>query len=450
MLTGKKRDFRKVIRHNTSVVNLTVLLFFSALFFVSLRSLFQFLDYVPSLSVISILFIVSGLVILSLYLVKGISKSAIHEITKSRYTEAINQQQIKRLNVLHSVEKAITSSLDLRATINILLEQVTTHFSIDAASVLLFNQHTQKLEYVVSKGFRSDALQYTKLRLGESNAGRAANERRIVTILNLSEQAGGFARSDQFPNEKFISYFAVPLIAKDEVKGVLELFHRTPLSSDPEWLVFIETIAHQAAIALDNASVFDDLQRSNNELTHAYDTTIEGWSRAMDLRDKETEGHTQRVTDITLRMARELKIKDEEFVHIKRGALLHDMGKMGVPDNILLKPGPLTEEEWKIMKRHPEFAYEMLYPIAYLRPALDIPYYHHERWDGTGYPKGLKAAYIPLSARIFAVIDVWDALCSDRPYRPAWTKEKAQEYIDSNQGTHFDPEVVNVFSNIEL
>jgi HD-GYP domain-containing protein (c-di-GMP phosphodiesterase class II) len=232
--------------------------------------------------------------------------------------------------------------------------------------------------------------------------------------------------------------------------GVLELFHRSPLASDPEWLEFLETIANQAAIAIDNASLFDGLQRSNIELTLAYDTTIEGWSRALDLRDKETEGHTQRVAEKTLSVAREIRVKEEELLHIKRGALLHDMGKMGIPDSILLKPGPLTEEEWEIMRRHPEHAYDMLYPIEYLRPALDIPYYHHEKWDGTGYPKGLKGEEIPLAARIFAVVDVWDALCSDRPYRSAWTKEKADEHIRSLPGTHFDPKVVKVFLNMGL
>ena len=124
---------------------------------------------------------------------------------------------------------------------------------------------------------------------------------------------------------------------------------------------------------------------------------------------------------------------------------MHDIGKMGVPDNILLKPGPLTEEEWEIMRKHPQFAYELLTPIDYLHQALDIPYSHHEKWDGTGYPRGLKGEEIPLAARIFAVVDVWDALTSERPYRPAWSREKAIEYIKTQSGVHFDPQVVEVF-----
>jgi HD-GYP domain-containing protein (c-di-GMP phosphodiesterase class II) len=189
--------------------------------------------------------------------------------------------------------------------------------------------------------------------------------------------------------------------------------------------------------------------RAAVELARAYDTSLDGWSRALDLRDKETEGHTQRVTDMTLRLARAMGVAEGDLVDIRRGALLHDIGKMGIPDSILLKPGPLTEEEWKVMRRHPVYAYDFLSPTPYLRPALDIPYCHHEKWDGTGYPRGLRGEGIPRAARIFAVADVWDALRSDRPYRAAWTAVKAREYIREQAGKHFDPRVVEVFLRIE-
>ena len=189
----------------------------------------------------------------------------------------------------------------------------------------------------------------------------------------------------------------------------------------------------------------EERKKSVEELRIAYDATIEGWSQAMDLRDKETEGHTQRVTAITLKLAREIGIPEEGLTHIRRGTLLHDIGKLGVPDAILHKPGSLTPEEWSIMLKHPEYAYRMLQPVEYLRPAMDIPYCHHERWDGTGYPRGLKGEEIPLAARIFAVIDVWDALTSDRPYRQAWSKEKAFAYILEQRDKHFDPQVLDVF-----
>ncbi|MEK6580943.1 MAG: HD-GYP domain-containing protein [Nitrospirota bacterium] len=195
-------------------------------------------------------------------------------------------------------------------------------------------------------------------------------------------------------------------------------------------------------------NMLEDVTESYKELVLAYDTTIEGWSNALDYRDKETEGHSQRVTEITIEIARASGMSEEELVHVRRGALLHDIGKLGVPDSVLLKPGKLTEEEWVLMKNHPVIAYELLSPIAFLRPALDIPYYHHEKWDGTGYPQGLKAEQIPIAARIFAIVDVWDALRSDRPYRPAWSSEKAKDYILSLKGIQFDSELVELFFKV--
>jgi putative nucleotidyltransferase with HDIG domain len=237
-------------------------------------------------------------------------------------------------------------------------------------------------------------------------------------------------------------------LAKGELEGVLEVFHRSPFEPDSDWMGFLESLAGQAAIAIDNASLFDSLQRANRELAAAYDTTLEGWSKALDLRDEETEGHTLRVTTLTVELARRLGIPDRDLVHIRRGALLHDIGKMGIPDHILRKPGPLTDDEWVLMRKHPVYAYDLLAAIPYLRPALDIPYSHHEKWDGLGYPRGLKGDAIPLAARIFAVVDVWDALTSDRPYRAAWPREQALVHIREQAGKHFEPAVVEAFLEI--
>lgn len=191
-----------------------------------------------------------------------------------------------------------------------------------------------------------------------------------------------------------------------------------------------------------------ELHRAHVDLAEAYESTIEGWSRVLDLRDKETEGHTQRVTEMTLRLAHALGIPEDEIVHIRRGALLHDIGKMAIPDSVLQKPGPLSESEWQQMRLHPEYAHQMLFPIVYLRPALDIPYCHHEHWDGSGYPRGLKGNQIPLAARIFAIVDVWDALLSNRPYRKGSNEESVLDYIKKHAGTYFDPVLVDSF--IEL
>jgi putative nucleotidyltransferase with HDIG domain len=304
------------------------------------------------------------------------------------------------------------------------------------------------LEFGAERGFRTPAIRKAKVRLGESYAGRAALERELVQIKNISAESDNLFLADLLNGEDFVCYYGLPLISKGQVKGVLEVFQRVPHEPDAEWLDFLNVLAGQAAIAIENAMLFESLQRSNLELTLAYEATIEGWSRALDLRDKETEGHTLRVTEMTVQLARTFGLSETELVQVRWGSLLHDIGKMGVPDGILLKSSPLTEEEWVAMKKHPTFAYQMLSPIRYLRQALDIPYCHHEKWDGSGYPHGLPGNQIPLVARIFAVVDVWDALSSDRPYRPAWPRDKIRAHILALSGTHFDPVVVDKFMEI--
>jgi HD-GYP domain-containing protein (c-di-GMP phosphodiesterase class II) len=288
-------------------------------------------------------------------------------------------------------------------------------------------------------------LQHTHLQIGEGLAGQAVQERRLVHVPDLNVRKTGLLRSPLFSRENFIAYYAIPLIVKGEVLGVLETFHRSALSSNQDWTNFLITLAGQAAIAIDNSMLFKGLQHSNVELTLAYDKTIDGWSRALDLRDKETEDHTRRVTELTLHLARRMGIPDAELIHIRRGATLHDIGKVAMPDNILFKPGPLTEDEWKIMRRHPLIAEELLKPISHLAAALPIPRFHHEKWDGSGYPDGLAGESIPLAARLFAFADVYDALTSDRPYRRAWSQADALDYIQKNSGAHFDPKIVPVF-----
>jgi HD-GYP domain-containing protein (c-di-GMP phosphodiesterase class II) len=275
-----------------------------------------------------------------------------------------------------------------------------------------------------------------------------AKEQRLLKIDHLKEQPADPFISGLVANEGFVSYMGVPLIIKGKVKAVLELYHRAELHPYAEWLDFLNKLTGQAVIAIENASLVTNLEQSNHELSQAYDATIEGWSRALDLRDKETEGHSQRVTQMTVSLARAFGLGEAELVQVRRGSLLHDIGKMGVPDAILFKPSKLTDEEWVAMKMHPTFAYDLLAPVHYLQLALDIPYCHHEKWDGSGYPRGLKAEQIPRAARMFAVVDVWDALCSDRPYRSGWAKEKVREHILASAGTHFDPQVVDGFMKL--
>jgi putative nucleotidyltransferase with HDIG domain len=355
-------------------------------------------------------------------------------------------RRLQHIQALHKIDMAISESFDLRSTLKVILDQAVAGLEVDAAALLLLDPYAQSLHYAAGLGFRTREVEGRSLPLGEGRSGLAALERRtlITPVLKASDLGPG----PLMAKEGFVSHCAAPLITKGRVEGVLEIFHRSRLSPEKEWLEFLETLAGQAAMALESVQLFDALQRTNIELSQAYDATIDGWSHALDLRDRETEGHTQRVTEITVRLARVMGIGDAELVHVRRGALLHDIGKMGVSDSILLKPGPLTDDGWTQMRDHPRVAYDLLSRVAYLKPALDIPYCHHEKWDGTGYPRGLKGEQIPFAARIFSVVDVWDALNSDRPYRLAWTAPKAREYILSESGKHFDPQVVEAFSGM--
>jgi putative nucleotidyltransferase with HDIG domain len=356
-----------------------------------------------------------------------------------------SQRRLRQVEALHAIDLAINASLDLRATLNVLLKHVETLLGADATDILLFYPPLGQFKFSAGRGFRTDDLQRAYVRSGASFAGQAALERKIIVVAaDLASQTQADT-SAMYRKEGFVAYAGVPLIAKGEIKGVLEVYHRSVHRPEAEWLNLLETLAGQAAIAIDNAQLFENVQQSNIELALAYDATIAGWSRAMDLRDRETEGHTQRVTELTLKLARAMKISEPELAHIRRGALLHDIGKMGVPDNILLKSDQLTAEEWEKMRQHPGWAYEMLSSIRYLQPALDIPYCHHEKWDGTGYPRGLKGEEIPIAARIFAIADVWDAVTSDRPYRKGWSEEAALAYIEEQSGKYFDPKVVQEF-----
>ncbi len=367
--------------------------------------------------------------------------NSIHRISLNERTH----RQVRHLNAMHTIDRAITGSLDLTITIEILLEQVLTISGADAADVVTLDLETQKIIYLTGKGFRSGLKMHREIPLGSGLASRVILSRRPVFIdSEVPGEVDNKAFCD-FPEEGFKAYHAWPLITKGQVKGVLEVFHRRPFHPGKEWLDFLSTLAAQAAVAIDNTFLLDALQTSNQELMVAYDATLEGWARALELHDQETEGHSRRVIDMTILLARSMGIEEREIVHIRRGALLHDIGKMGIPDEILKKPGNLTEKEWRIMMKHPEYAFKMLYPIHYLRPALDIPYAHHEKWNGTGYPRNLKKEKIPFAARVFSVIDVYDALLSARPYRDPWPEEKVVDFISSQSGEHFDPEVVACF-----
>ena len=359
------------------------------------------------------------------------------------------QRYIEMMRSLYSIERTIASSLDLQMVLDFTLQEAMHHLKVDASCVYLIDSSSSVLHYKAGLGFLHPEAIPNRLRLGNGKLDSVVMERKQLFIADLrKEPLASFL--PLVKQEQFQSLLAIPLEAKGKTQGALIVFHRSPLHPSADLNEFLTNIGGQLAIAIDNIGMFEELNRSHLELTMAYDTTIEGWAQALELRDQETEGHARRVADLTVRLARALDVPAEQLVHIRRGAILHDIGKMGIPDQILLKPGPLTMEEREIMKKHPIYARQLLLPIKYLHPAIDIPYCHHERWDGTGYPQGLKGEQIPLAARIFAVIDVWDALISDRPYRAAWPQEKALNYIREQAGHHFDPHIVEKFLELLL
>jgi HD-GYP domain-containing protein (c-di-GMP phosphodiesterase class II) len=346
------------------------------------------------------------------------------------------------------VDAAITASFDLKVTLSVILRQMINQLGADAADILVLNPNNHMLEYACGQGFQARQPQPMPVMIGQGYAGKAALERRTISFPGLENQPTDILSAPGLLQEKFANYYAVPVIAKGEVKGVMEIYHRSLLQPDDDWLDFLSTMANQAAVAIDSANLFQDLQRTNAELSLAYDAAIESWAQVLELSNRENGAHAYRVVELTIKLARWMGIAEQELIHFRRGALLHDVGKMGIPECILNKPGPLDEAEWKIMQTHPKLAYDLLSSVNYLAPALDIPHYHHERWNGSGYPEGLCEEQIPFPARLFAVVDVYDALTSNRSYRPAWSRQVALDHIQNSSGKLFDPAVVKAFLQV--
>jgi PAS domain S-box-containing protein len=361
----------------------------------------------------------------------------------------LTEHRMRRLVALRAIDTAITSSFKLELVLNILLGQLTDLTGAHAADILIFLPDLQTFRFSCGRGFHGSILQQAYLRKPGSYANQAAQDRRTVKVPLLNEAADAARVYPKIAGEGFKSYLCLPLVAKGQVEGVLEIYQRGSLDLDTENENFLEMVAGQAAIAIDNADMFEGLQATNDELTLAYNDTLAGWARTLELRNREMGGEAQRLADLAVRLARALGTGEAELVPLYRGAVLHDIGMMGIPDSILLKPGPLTDADWEIVRRHPQHAHDLLSTINYLRSAIDIPYCHHEKWDGTGYPRGLAGNQIPLSARIFAVVDVWDALRSNRPYRRAQTDAEARDCIRKLSGTQFDPAVVEAFLEMQ-
>lgn len=373
----------------------------------------------------------------------------------------VSERRHNRLmEFLHESTIDILGHLEQEKILAAMLEKAVSLVGTPAGYCILLDETSGEMRVAATVGLEPGFLKGT-LQKNTGLAGRvwASGEPLIIEDYNVWE--------GRFPHSRFDHIFAAaafPLKNSDaEVIGVLAVLDfdaSKRLQKDD--LVSLGEVARLASIALDNARLYNtarleitnraeielQLRAAFEKLDSTYDTTLEGWARALDLRDCETEGHSRRVASVAVQMARVLKLPEDQHIHIWRGALLHDIGKLGVPDAILLKPASLTEEEWQIMRLHPIYGYDWLLPIEYLKPALAIPRSHHERWDGTGYPDRLRGKDIPIQARIFAPIDVWDALSSNRPYRRSWPADRIREHIRSLSGSHFDPEVVDAFLSL--
>lgn len=358
------------------------------------------------------------------------------------------QKSIQSEENVYSVFQEQVIHLGLRGGISILDEErkalnfKTVAFSNPLSKIL---SGFEKILKITAKGYSIPIRQvdiYEKVTL----EGEAVfvSDTGVVSVQVVPDQIKGLLK----PLLSFLGNppgIFVPLIYDGAIKGMLNMVGPHLTAAD---VPTMQAFANQIAVALENARLVEKLHAANDELQTAYQKTLEGWVQALDLRDNETEGHTLRVSKATVALASYLGIPKADLPHLERGALLHDIGKMAVPDEILKKPGPLNEAEWEIMKQHPLTAYNWLCSIDYLKPALSIPFCHHEHWDGSGYVQGLAGEEIPYWARIFTVVDVWDAMTSDRPYRKAISEDETLDYIREQSGKLFEPFIVEAFLDL--
>ena len=357
----------------------------------------------------------------------------VHDLTDRKQREL-------ELETIATLSEAMRTAMTRGEMLPVIVQQLVGLLNADSVSVEIIDQETG--DSVV------EAAHGTWEHLVGSRQKKGTGLNSMVSQTLKPYYTSNLEKDPNLPGPAWVSsgmreIAGVPLIAQGNLIGFIWMGRRSNIFAAQTRLLL--AVADIAANAIHRSTLHEQTQNDAAALKKAYDTTLEGWARALELRDQETEGHSQRVTDLTLRLAREFGFDTSDLIHIRRGAILHDIGKMGIADAILHKPGPLTEEEWEIMRKHPQYAYDLLSSIEHLQPALDIPYAHHEKWDGSGYPRKLQGEQIPLAARIFAVVDVWDALRTDRVYRKGWPETKVRDYITAQSGIHFDPQVVELF-----
>lgn len=351
------------------------------------------------------------------------------------------------LAALLNVSAALSSTLDVEAVMQIAITSARDVLGLETGAFYMLEDSTLVLGATAPPLSHDFPDEYRRAPLDDHpHIGRCLREGEPVWVSDTSAEELTDAERGVVESRGLRSILYVPLTSQGQVVGtfILGATHDHAEFGESE-ITLCRTLAHQISLAVANARLHETLLDVNDEREHAYDQTLAGWAATLEMRDRETKGHADRVEVLTMHLVKVMGVPESEWENVRRGTLLHDIGKMVIPDAILHKPGPLDDHEWEIMRKHPEAARRLLERISYLAPALDIPYCHHERWDGDGYPRGLRGEDIPLPARIFAVVDVYDALTSDRPYRPAWTHDEAVAHIAEGSGTQFDPAVVTAF-----
>ena len=369
----------------------------------------------------------------------------VHDITERRQAEIAIRRHAIRAEALTQVAAQLNGRLDLSAVAKAVCSIISTFFDTPIAGLALYDEELSIFEIIHVIGLPPEISAHVP----QSVPRVVQTDTPLLVIDDLQQVNFWPDLNTLFKTINIRTMVSVDIRRDGRLIGALGFVSLdSPRLLAEDEMALLRGLADQAAIAIDNTILVKDLQRARNESEQSYDETLEGWVRGIDLRDKETEGHTQRVTELTVRLARSMGFSGAALEHVRRGALLHDIGKMGIPDAILHKPERLSDDEWAIMRRHPTYAYEWLRPIGFLAPALDIPYCHHERWNGTGYPQGLGGEQIPLVARLFAIVDVWDAMRSECSYHAACSAEDTRAYIINEAGTHFDPQVVEAFLHL--
>lgn len=371
-------------------------------------------------------------------------RSASRNPLDSEFARSLPSQE---LSILLQVSSTLAASLDIDQVLQKAIKSAVSLLELETGaiytlkdSMLYLGATTPPLPVSFPEELRQANLS------NHPHIREAVKSGQTVYLRDAEHAALSAAEKAVVEGRHLKSVLYVPLFLEGQPTGVLIVGSTSAVRElNAHQIELARTLSFQIALAIANAYLFQSLRSANQELKDAYDATLEGWSLALEMRDQATEGHTRRVAETTLLLAQRIGIAAAELEPLRRGALLHDIGKMSIPDAILHKPGRLNKAEWAIMRMHPELAYKMLRRIDHLLPALDIPYCHHEKWDGSGYPRGLRGEQIPLAARIFAVVDVFDALTSDRPYRKAWSSKRALRYLCDQTGLHFDPDIVAAF-----